>query len=57
MIARWTGIIPAGRVSDHVWAHWDVLPTLAEIAGARTPDRPGRHVDDARSSRRAAADA
>ena len=37
MIARWTGTIPAGRVSDHVWAHWDVLPTLAEIAGGRTP--------------------
>lgn len=37
MIARWTGTIPAGRVSDHVWAHWDVLPTLADIAGARAP--------------------
>ena len=24
-------------MSDHVWAHWDVLPTLADIAGARTP--------------------
>ena len=32
-------------MSDHVWAHWDVLPTLADIAGARTPDRPGRDVD------------
>ena len=38
MIARWTGVIPAGRVSDHAWAHWDVLPTLAEIAGARAPE-------------------
>ena len=37
MIARWTGTIPAGHVSPHVWAHWDVLPTLADIAGARTP--------------------
>jgi arylsulfatase A-like enzyme len=37
MIARWSGTIPADRVSDHVWAHWDVLPTLAEIAGARIP--------------------
>ena len=37
MIARWTGTIPRGRVSDHVWAHWDVFPTLAEIGGARTP--------------------
>jgi arylsulfatase A len=36
-IARWTGTIPAGRVSDHVWAHWDVLPTLADVARAKTP--------------------
>ena len=36
-IARWTGTVPAGRVSDHVWAHWDMLPTLAELAGARIP--------------------
>lgn len=39
MIARWTGAIPAGRVSDHVWAHWDVLPTLAEFAGLEPPAR------------------
>jgi arylsulfatase A-like enzyme len=39
MIAWWTGTIPAGRVSDHVWAHWDVLPTLAELAGARPANR------------------
>jgi arylsulfatase A len=37
MIARWTGTIPAGRVSDHAWAHWDMLPTLAELGGAKTP--------------------
>ena len=37
MIARWPGTIPAGRVSDHAWAHWDMLPTLAELAGATTP--------------------
>jgi arylsulfatase A-like enzyme len=37
MIARWVGTIPSGRVSDHVWAHWDILPTLAEVAGARAP--------------------
>jgi arylsulfatase A-like enzyme len=36
-IARWTGTIPAGRVSNHVWAHWDMLPTLADLAGAKTP--------------------
>jgi arylsulfatase A-like enzyme len=37
MIARWPGVIPAGHVSSHVWAHWDVLPTLADIAAARIP--------------------
>ena len=37
MIARWPGTVPAGRTSDHVWAHWDVFPTLADLAGARTP--------------------
>jgi arylsulfatase A len=37
MIARWVGTIPANRVSDHVWAHWDMLPTLAELGGAKTP--------------------
>ena len=37
MIARWTGTIPAGRVSDHAWAHWDMLPTLAELAGVKAP--------------------
>jgi arylsulfatase A-like enzyme len=38
MIARWTGTIPAGRVSAHPWAHWDLLPTLADVAGARAPE-------------------
>ncbi len=33
MLVRWPGRVPAGEVSDAVWAHWDLLPTLAEIAG------------------------
>jgi arylsulfatase A-like enzyme len=37
MVASWVGTIPAGRVSYHEWAHWDVLPTLTELAGATTP--------------------
>jgi arylsulfatase A-like enzyme len=37
MIASWPGTIPAGRTSDHVWAHWDVLPTLADLAGLKPP--------------------
>jgi arylsulfatase A-like enzyme len=37
MIASWPGTIPKGRVSAHAWAHWDMFPTLAELAGAKTP--------------------
>jgi arylsulfatase A-like enzyme len=37
MIARWPGKIAAGSVSDQVWAFWDALPTLAELAGAEAP--------------------
>jgi arylsulfatase A len=37
LIARWTGTIPSGRESSHMWAHWDMFPTLAELAGARIP--------------------
>ena len=33
MIARWPGHVPAARQSDEPWAFWDVMPTLAEIAG------------------------
>lgn len=34
MLVRWPGKIAPGRVSDLPWAFWDVLPTLAELAGA-----------------------
>jgi arylsulfatase A-like enzyme len=37
MIVRAPGRVPAGRTSDSVWAHWDVLPTLADLAGAEAP--------------------
>jgi arylsulfatase A len=37
MIARWVGTVPSGRVSDHVWAHWDMFSTLAELGGAQAP--------------------
>jgi arylsulfatase A len=37
MIASWPGTIPRGRVSAHPWAHWDVFPTIADVAGARVP--------------------
>jgi arylsulfatase A len=36
-IARWPGRIAAGTVSDLPCASYDVLPTLCELTGARTP--------------------
>ena len=36
-LARWPGVIPAGRVSGEPWAFWDFLPTAAELSGAALP--------------------
>lgn len=45
-LARWPGVVPAGRVSDEPWAFWDFLPTAAELAGVRLP---ANHRTDGRS--------
>jgi arylsulfatase A-like enzyme len=37
MIVRWPGVVPAGRTSKAVWYFADILPTAAELAGARPP--------------------
>ena len=37
-IVRWPGRIKPGRESDLVWYHPDVLPTLAELTGAKAPE-------------------
>lgn len=39
MIVRWPARVPAGKVSDQVWAMWDVLPTVAEMARAKSPPK------------------
>jgi arylsulfatase A-like enzyme len=36
-MARWPGVVPAGRVTAEPWAFWDFLPTAAELAGASLP--------------------
>lgn len=36
-MARWPGVIQAGRVSNFPWAFWDVMPTFAELAGTNAP--------------------
>jgi len=37
LIARWPGVVAPGTTSEHVSAFWDVLPTFAELGGAKTP--------------------
>ncbi|HKB40238.1 MAG TPA: arylsulfatase [Gemmataceae bacterium] len=40
-LVRWPGKVTAGTTSDFVGAFWDVLPTLAELAGASDKVPPG----------------
>jgi len=37
MIVRWPGRIKAGRISNHVSAFWDFLPTACDLAEVPTP--------------------
>ena len=37
LLARWPGTIEPGSTSDLISAHWDLLPTLCDIAGAKAP--------------------
>lgn len=37
MIVRWTGNIRGNAKTDHISAFWDVMPTLADVAGVQTP--------------------
>jgi arylsulfatase A-like enzyme len=39
LIVRWPGKVKATQTSDHICAHWDVLPTIAEIAGTQAPEK------------------
>ncbi|MDR2983081.1 MAG: arylsulfatase [Puniceicoccales bacterium] len=36
-IARWPNTIKAGTKTDNFWAHWDLLPTVADLAGLPVP--------------------
>jgi arylsulfatase A-like enzyme len=40
-IVRWPGRVEAGVVSGHVGYFPDIMPTLAELAGARSPETDG----------------
>ena len=37
MLVRWPGKVKPCSVSDHISAHWDVLPTVCDIAGIKVP--------------------
>jgi arylsulfatase A-like enzyme len=37
MIVWWPGQVAEGKVSDQLWAMWDLMPTLAEVSGAKAP--------------------
>ncbi|GAB3665125.1 arylsulfatase [Echinicola sediminis] len=39
MIAAWEGKIKPGTSSNLISAFWDVMPTLADVAGAPTPEK------------------
>lgn len=41
LLVRWPGKIEAGSTSDHISAHWDVFPTLCELAETTPPE----HLD------------
>ena len=38
LVARWPGHIKVGSQSDHISAHWDMLPTFCELAEAKVPE-------------------
>jgi arylsulfatase A len=37
MLVRWQGKVKPGSRSNHISAFWDVMPTFAEITGAKIP--------------------
>jgi len=39
LIVRWPARIKRGALNDQPWAFWDFLPTAAQIAQAKTPER------------------
>jgi len=40
-IVSWPGVVEAGRISDHISAFWDVLPTVADLTGFQLDETDG----------------
>jgi len=38
-LSWWPGTVPAGRVTEDPWAFWDFMPTAAELAGTKVPEK------------------
>ncbi|MCK5759488.1 MAG: sulfatase [Clostridiales bacterium] len=46
-IARWPGYIPSNRVSNGLFSHVDIMPTLLSVAGALLPnDMQGKDMSE-----------
>jgi len=41
LLVSWPGHIQKGGTSDHISAFWDVVPTVADLAGFEAPDGDG----------------
>ena len=37
-IVSWANVITEPRITDHISAFWDFMPTICDITGAKTPD-------------------
>lgn len=44
-LVRWPGVVPAGRVSNKLLSHIDILPTVAKVCGAVLPKNKIDGVD------------
>lgn len=40
-IARWSGKIPAGKVTDHISVQYDFMATLSDLTGVKAPPNDG----------------
>ena len=44
-IARWPGHVPAGKVSDHICAFYDLMPTFCDVAGIKNYEKKYRNKE------------